>query len=106
MESQALRTADAADPDAERVLDALSDDDTRRILAACGGSPRTVNELAEECEVPLSSVYRKVETLVENGLLEERVRPRKRGRHPSEYGRAAEGVSLRFTDDGVDLALD
>ncbi len=99
-------TRELASPDPEDVLDALSDDDSRRILAACGDSPHTVNELAEECEVPLSSVYRKVETLVENGLLEERVRPRKRGRHPSEYGRATDGVSLRFTDDGVELALD
>jgi predicted transcriptional regulator len=95
-----------ADADPTSVLDALNDEDCRAILAACAKDPRTVRELAEEHSIPLSSAYRKVETLAENGLLEEHTRPRKRGKHPSEYTRAVGGVTARVDDDGgVELSF-
>ena len=87
------------------VLDALSDPDCRAILAATGDRPLTVSELGSACGLPRSTLYRKVETLVEAGLLEERVRMREHGPHPSAYVRRVAAVEVRFTGEGPRVGL-
>lgn len=74
-----------SDVDADQVFAALADDDCQALLAACATTARTVPELANECDIPTATIYRKVETLVQAGLLEETTRIRTEGRNVSEY---------------------
>jgi DNA-binding transcriptional ArsR family regulator len=89
--------------DTDAVLEALSDPDCRAILEATGDRPLTVAELGPVCELPRSTLYRKVDVLVDAGLLDERVRMREHGPHPSAYVRRVAGVAVRFTGEGVRL---
>lgn len=80
-----------------RILEAMADDDRRAILAATHDAPRTAAELSDTCGIPISTIYRKVETLTDTGLLAERTRIRPSGPNCSEY-------ALRVRTVHVDLA--
>ncbi|ELZ94790.1 ArsR family transcriptional regulator [Haloferax mucosum ATCC BAA-1512] len=101
--SNAHDAAQAADPSA--VLSVLSDDDSRRILAACDGSARTAQECADVCDVPLSTVYRKLDQLTEASLLDERRRIQTTSHHPREFETNFDTLSFSFDDSGVGVAF-
>jgi hypothetical protein len=54
---------------AESVVAALSDDLSRRIVSSTVEAGKTVQEMSTERRVPLSSCYRRVHELVDQGLL-------------------------------------
>ncbi|WP_396610693.1 helix-turn-helix domain-containing protein [Haloferax sp. S1W] len=92
-----------ADPDV--VLSALSDDDSRRILAACDEQALTAQECADTCDVPLSTVYRKLNTLAEASLLEEGRRIQAATHHPREYSTNFDTLSLSLAS-GSNVAVE
>ena len=87
----------------DRVLDALDDPTCRRLLRATGETALSASELSERCDVPLSTTYRKLELLTEVGLLDERIRIRRSGKHTSEYRRRVDDVLVSVHDDGLDV---
>ena len=94
-----------AEQSIQDVLDALDDPDCRAILDATGDEALTAGELSEQCELALSTAYRKVDDLTDAGLLEERTRISKSGSHTSEYARLVEDVHLTLDDCGLSLSL-
>lgn len=90
---------------AAELLGALDDEDCRTLLGATAEGALSVAELADSCELPLSTTYRKVNTLVEAGLLVEAVRLCGSGRHRSEYTLGVEEICLSLTPDGVEVAV-
>lgn len=90
--------------DEERITDllgAFNDQACRDILDATSDSVLSAKELSDECDLPLSSTYRKLELLTEVGLLEERTRIRLSGKHTSEYCRKVGDVVLSITPGGT-----
>lgn len=61
----------------------------------------TANEIAETCDLPRSTAYRKLNLLTEAGLLEERTRIRRSGKHASEYARSVEDVVISLDSQGA-----
>lgn len=51
------------------ILQAFSDDEMSRILNASIGEPWTASEILEKLDIPKTSGYRKINSLVEQGLL-------------------------------------
>ncbi|HUI01395.1 MAG TPA: hypothetical protein VLX56_07180 [Nitrososphaerales archaeon] len=51
------------------ALRALADEPSRRILASALSGAKKANEISEEQAIPMSSCYRKIHELVEQGLL-------------------------------------
>lgn len=101
------RTTVDATAAGQPLLTALEDPGCRSILDATGEAARTASELGEACELPLSTVYRKLDRLGEAGLLEERIRIRRSGKHTSEYRRCIDAVHLDLdADDGVELTVE
>ena len=100
-------TAPDADLDTDNgaVLDTLSDADCRSILEATGDRPLTVAELERVCDLPRSTLYRKVEELADAGLLDERVRMREQGPHPRAYVRSVGAVEVSFSASGTRVRL-
>ncbi|MFC5278147.1 ArsR/SmtB family transcription factor [Halorubrum rubrum] len=93
-------------PDAAEVLDALADESARRIVAALS-EPKTASELSEECDVPLSTTYRKLEKLTDASLLSESTDIRRDGQHTTRYSVAFEEVVVSIDEeDGRDLAVE
>ncbi len=76
--------ADADDPDLDAVLGALYDDDCRTIIEHLE-EPRTARELVERCDIPRSTLYRKLEQLTDATLLYEGTEIRSDGSHASRY---------------------
>lgn len=92
--------------DIHMLLTALDDADCRDILDVTDREARSARELAARCNLPMSTVYRKLEMLCEAGLLAERTRIRRsgKGNHASEYVRAVERVVVTVASNG-DLEL-
>ncbi|MFB6172118.1 MAG: helix-turn-helix domain-containing protein [Haloarculaceae archaeon] len=93
-----LCTERRLDGDLDALFDALGDADCRAILLATD-EPRTARELIEQCQIPRSTVYRKLDRLTDAGLLEETVRVNASGNHPAAYVRRVD--QLRIPADEV-----
>ncbi|WP_254862967.1 winged helix-turn-helix domain-containing protein [Halovivax gelatinilyticus] len=88
------------------VLGALEDADCRAILEATTDEAHSASELAEACELALSTTYRKLDQLSEAGLLEEGLRIRRSGKHTSEYSARIDEFTVTVTaSDGVQVTL-
>ncbi|WP_436933619.1 helix-turn-helix domain-containing protein [Halovenus marina] len=93
------------DPDrSQAILGALADTDGRAIIAATAQQPRSVSDIVDECEIPIATVYRKVNHLVEIGLLEERIQIQSTGRNKRLFTLRVAGIRAEITEDG-DAAL-
>lgn len=94
------------EPELESVLEALHDEDCRKIVAVLS-EPMTADKIAEATDIPLSTTYRKLDTLTEASLLEEGVEIRSDGQHASRYAVAFDEVSIVLSEDnefGVDIS--
>lgn len=89
----------------ERILRSLSDRTCRTIMREAKRDPSTASELVERCRRSRSTVYRKLETLVQSGLLAETTRIRTDGKDATEFQTAVDGIRIEFADDG-DLRLE
>ena len=84
-------------PSVDEVLDALADDAARRIVAALT-EPKTASELSEECDIPLSTTYRKLEKLTDASLLAESTDIRRDGQHTTRYSVSFDAVTVSVDD--------
>lgn len=84
-------------PPIEAVLDALDDPACRTIVRELN-RPKTASELSEECDIPLSTTYRKLDLLTEASLLEEQTEIRGDGHHTTRYVLDVEAVELTLDD--------
>ena len=98
-------TATEGDETLDATFEALADPDCRAILGAAD-TPMTTGELAEACDLALSTAYRKVERLSETPLLVEGIRFDPDGDHAAEYARGATDAAVELTDDGVTLTME
>jgi len=93
-------------PAVDDVLDALADEAARRILAALS-EPKTASQLSEECDVPLSTTYRKLEKLTDASLLDESTEIRRDGQHTTQYDVAFKAVSVSIDEErGRELVVE
>ena len=53
----------------QSILKAYSDDETSEILNASIGEPWTISEILDKLHIPKTSGYRKINSLIEDGLL-------------------------------------
>jgi predicted transcriptional regulator len=90
-------------PDLETVLDALDDTDCRTIIRHLD-EPMTASEVAEECDIPMSTTYRKLDLLSEASLLDEGTQVRPDGHHATQYRVDFEEVSIGL-DESRDLVV-
>ncbi|MBP1922812.1 DNA-binding transcriptional ArsR family regulator [Halorubrum alkaliphilum] len=98
-------TVTDADETLGDAFDALADPDCRAILSAAD-EPMTTSELADACDIALSTAYRKVERLNETPLLSEGIRFDPEGDHASEYSRGVTDATVELTDTGVRLTME
>ena len=93
------------DPDA--VFELAADDTARRILSAASERPHSASELADRCGVSKPTIYRRVETLRDHGLVEGNLRISAQGDHHEEFKTTVDRVCLEF-DGGlaVDVQID
>ncbi len=86
--------AESAD---DELLDALGDTVSRDVLLACKRAPMTAEELAADCDVSESTIYRRLETLSSLGLIERN----QRVGSPSKtcYETVVDGLSIHLGEE-------
>ena len=86
------------------VLETLGDEPTRRIIETLS-EPMTANELSEACDIPLSTMYRKLETLTDASLVAESTKIQQGGQHTTRYELDFTEISVLLSEDH-DLTAD
>jgi predicted transcriptional regulator len=69
----------------EEILNTIGDEHARTVLAAISRDPRSAKELAEECDLSLPTIYRRLELLQEHDLITERTAVADDGNHYNIY---------------------
>lgn len=93
-------------PDLQSVLDALDDADCRTIIRHLD-EPKTATEVSEECDIPMSTTYRKLDLLTDASLLVEGTEIRPDGHHATRYELDFETVSLGLTEtNDLEVSID
>ncbi|OVE83303.1 winged helix-turn-helix domain-containing protein [Natronolimnobius baerhuensis] len=97
-------TVSESEPSATEICAALDDPDCLEIIRTLE-EPMTASELVDQCEIPQSTLYRKLELLTEATLLEESTEIRRDGHHASKYTVAFEDITLSL-DENRELAVE
>jgi predicted transcriptional regulator len=94
------------DPDFETLVELLTDEYAQTILKATCDGPMTAKQLATECDASRSTVYRRVEGLVEANLVAEQTRPRQDGHHDTAYVATLDRFEVTLRDGELDVEID
>ncbi|MEF8801981.1 MAG: helix-turn-helix domain-containing protein [Halolamina sp.] len=88
------------------LLAVMDDEDCRAVLEATGSEPLSAKEIAQRCDLASSTAYRKIDRLVDAGLLTEGIRISGTGKHASEYRRSVDRIELSIGDAGTELQVE
>ena len=95
----------STDDRSDELLELLGQESVRQILAATSRDPRSARELSEECDVALSTIYRRVEDMVASDLLVERTRIESDGSHHSIYEANIDHLDIDIEDGTIDVSV-
>lgn len=93
------------DPDLQEVLEALYDEDSRAIIEELD-EPRTARELVDRCDIPRSTLYRKLNGLTEATLLYEGTEIRQDGSHAGLYEVDFREVAVTYDEGTLDVEIE
>lgn len=88
------------------VLELLSDEYAREILAAASIEPMSAKDLSERCNASLPTVYRRIERLQEHDLIEEHIQIDESGTHREIYSSRLSTFSLELEDGSYESTLE
>lgn len=91
------RDTDDDVPSLQTVLDAVDDPAARTIIAHLE-EPMTASQLADVCDIPQSTLYRKLALLSEASLLTEHATILPDGQHTTRYRVAFDSIQLQLTE--------
>ena len=83
----------------EAVLDTIGDERTRTVLAAIAHEPGSVSDLTEQLNLSEATIYRRIDTLEEHGLVAERTLVADDGNHYSVYWSDFSGTVVALDGD-------
>lgn len=89
----------------DQLLDALSDETSRKILSTLT-EPTTAADLADDCNIPSSTVYRKLDVLTSAELIEERIVLKPGYGRCNVYERNFERVAISVEDGEFSVTVD
>ena len=84
----------------EDILSVLGDEPTRTIIETLS-EPMTANELSDACDIPLSTMYRKLDGLTEASLVAESTQIQQGGQHTTRYELDFEEVAVWLSEEHV-----
>jgi predicted ArsR family transcriptional regulator len=88
------------------LLSALGGKYSEQILAAAN-SPKSAQALSDEVDIPIATCYRRIEELVEAGLLKSEGRQlSEQGRRTNVYRRTVDELAVDFTTEDFTIDLE
>lgn len=94
-----------ASADPETVFTLLGDEYVQTILKAASEEAMSARQLSEVCDSARSTVYRRVDDLVEAGMLVERTRIEPDGSHHHVYETTVDELTLRVANGEFEMEL-
>ena len=88
------------------VFGLLADEYSRRILLAADQEPRTAKDLSDICDASLATVYRRVSTLQEHGLLRKHSTVGADGSHRRQFETTLEELHVTVSDGELSLSVE
>lgn len=89
----------------EELLELLGQERVRQILAATSREPLSAKELSEECNVARSTIYRRVEEMIDRDLLVERTQLTADGSHHSVYEANITHLDVGIEDGDIEVGV-
>lgn len=86
-------------------LDVLADECARTILVATSEGPRTAKELTDRTDSSSATVYRRINDLVDSGLVAECIRFEDDGTHTTAYESVVDELCVEIGASGVDVSV-
>ena len=83
----------------EDILDTIGDQHAREVLAAISREPKSAKDLAEECDLSLPTVYRRIEMLDEYDLVTDQTLVADDGNHYKVYESNFESTVISLEED-------
>lgn len=96
---------DCSGCDKECVVEVMGEEHMIGILDAVASGGGSAREIAAAAEVPKTTLYRRLETLVDAGFIVEELHPREDGHHFSTYRPALERFAVTRTEDGISVDI-
>lgn len=93
------------DVSSEEILALLDADYTQSILGAIQRTPKSARELAAECGASRPTVYRRLNSLQDAGLIETEMLIDADGHHRTVFEATVEQVSVELTDAGLSVRV-
>jgi DNA-binding transcriptional ArsR family regulator len=93
------------EPEMANVFAVLNDEQSLEILRTLQDRSLTAKELNREVSVPMSSLYRKLDMLVDAGLLETNIEIRPAGKNANRYSVAMDSITIDFTGRSLDVGV-
>lgn len=97
--------ADQVDVSPAELLGLLDADYTQEILEAVGREAKSARELAELCGASRPTVYRRLNSLQEAGLVDTEMEYDADGHHRAVFEATLEAVSVDVTGDGLSVTV-
>lgn len=91
------------DDGSDEVLELLGEERVRQVLTATSREAMSAKELSEECDVALSTIYRRVEEMTDHDLLVERTQIEADGSHHSVYEANVDHLDIDIDDGQIDV---
>lgn len=93
------------DDRADELSERFGQERVRQILATTSRDPKSARELSEECDVALSTIYRRVEEMVASDLLVERAQIESDGSHHSVYQANIDHLDIDSDDGTIEVNI-
>lgn len=98
-------TAVSTDDSSEALLSLLGKERVRQILVETSRESMSAKELSEKCDVDVSTIYRRVDEMVEHDLLVERTQIEADGSHHSVYEPNIDHLDVDIDDGIIDVSV-
>ncbi|MFH5802205.1 ArsR/SmtB family transcription factor [Haladaptatus sp. CMAA 1911] len=92
--------------DSTDVFALLDDTYARTILIAVSKQSMSAKQLAEECEMSLPTVYRRIERLIDTGLVREQTRIAPDGHHYSVYDARLQRLTVELDNGNLEIVVE
>ncbi|HMK32913.1 MAG TPA: hypothetical protein VK431_04740 [Nitrosopumilaceae archaeon] len=86
------------------ILHSYADDDKKKILNVTANKPRIILDIINACKLPQTSSYRKINSLIKNGLLiPDGQLPRKFGKKVTKYVALFENLEINIIKNDISV---
>lgn len=89
----------------EEILNMIGDEMARRTIVALSEKPQSAKEVADTCGMSLPTVYRRINLLMDHGLVSEQLVVSDDGNHYKEYAINFDSTVITLDGDEFDVRV-